>query len=160
MNVEIIRARYRPDRITTLFVGESAPVSGAFFYDGNTALARHMETALTANGLGGHGEFLERFKAYGWYLDDLVLVPVDHLPTTQRHAQCIAATKSLADRIAEYRTLAIVSMLLKIKDIVGIAANLACSDAAQFAVPFPGHGQQPRFHREMARILPRLPIAS
>ena len=48
-------------------------MSGAFFYDGNTALARHMETALTANGLGGHGEFLERFKAYGWYLDEWCL---------------------------------------------------------------------------------------
>jgi|SRR5262249_48426574 len=115
MNVEIIRARYRPHRITTLFVGESAPVSGAFFYYGNSALARHMETALTANGLGGNGEFLEHFKAYGWYLDDLVLVPVDHLPKTQRHAQCIAATSSLADRIAEYRPLAIVSVLLRIK---------------------------------------------
>jgi hypothetical protein len=88
------------------------------------------------------------------------VVPVDHLPTTQRHAECIAAMKSLADRIAEYRPLAIVSVLLRIKDIVGIAAKLACSDAAQFAVPFPGHGQQPRFQREMARILPRLPIAS
>ena len=135
-------------------------MSGAFFYYGNSALARHMETALTANGLGGNGEFLERFKAYGWYLDDLVLVPVDHLPKTQRHAQCIAATNSLADRIAEYRPLAIVSVLLKIRDIVGIAAKLARSDAVQFAVPFPGNGQQARFQREMARILPRLPIAS
>ena len=30
--VEVTCARYRPDRITTLFVGESAPSSGAFFY--------------------------------------------------------------------------------------------------------------------------------
>jgi len=119
-------------------------VSGAFFYDGNTALARHMETALTANGLGGHGEFLERFKAYGWYLDDLVLVPVDHLPKTQRHAQCIAATNSLADRIAEYRPLAIVSVLLKIRDIVGIAAKLARSDAVQFAKPYETKKNGPR----------------
>jgi hypothetical protein len=66
MNVEVTRTRYRPDRITTLFVGESAPASGAFFYYGNSALTRHMETAMTANGLGGSGDFLERFKAYGW----------------------------------------------------------------------------------------------
>jgi hypothetical protein len=160
MNVEIIRARYRPDQITTLFVGESAPVSGAFFYCGNSALARHMETAVTANGRGGNGEFLERFKAYGWYLDDLVLTPVNHLPKTQREAQCVAAVNGLADRIAEYRPLAIVSVLLKIKEIVGVAAKLACSNAVQFAVPFPGNGQQARFQREMALILPRLPIAS
>jgi hypothetical protein len=160
MNVEIIRARYRPDRITTLFVGESAPESGAFFYYGNSALTHQMETALTANGLGGNRDFLERFMSYGWYLDDLVLTPVNHLPKAQREAQCIAAVHSLADRIAEYRPLGIVSVLLKIKDIVGIAAKLARSDAVQFAVPFPGNGQQARFQREMARILPRLPIAS
>jgi hypothetical protein len=45
----------------------------------------------------------------------LVLVPVDHLPKT-------------------------VSVLLRIKDIVGIAAKLTRGDAVQFAVPFPGHG--------------------
>jgi hypothetical protein len=160
MNVEVTRTRYRPDRITTLFVGESAPASEAFFYYGNSALTRHMETALTANGLGGSGDFLERFKAYGWYLDDLVLTPVDHLQKAEREAQCIAAMNSLADRIAEYSPLAIVSLLLKIKGIVGSAAKLARSDAIQLAVPFPGHGQQARFQREMARILPRLPIAT
>jgi hypothetical protein len=36
--VEIIRTRYRPDRITTLFVGESAPASGAFFYHGDSTM--------------------------------------------------------------------------------------------------------------------------
>lgn len=35
--VEFTRARYRPDRITTLFVGESAPASGAFSSGGSDA---------------------------------------------------------------------------------------------------------------------------
>jgi hypothetical protein len=121
---------------------------------------RKIGTPEAANGRGGNGEFLERFKAYGWYLDDLVLTPVNHLPKTQREAQCVAAVNGLADRIAEYRPLAIVSVLLKIKEIVGVAAKLACSNAVQFAVPFPGNGQQARFQRDMALILPRLPIAS
>jgi hypothetical protein len=41
--VKVTRARYRPDRITTLFVGESAPVSGAFFYHGESAMLRYMK---------------------------------------------------------------------------------------------------------------------
>ena len=81
MNVEVTRARYRPDRITTLFIGEAAPAREAFFYYGNSALTRHMETAL------------EPFKAYGWYLNDLVLTPVDHLQKPERAAQCTAAMK-------------------------------------------------------------------
>jgi hypothetical protein len=78
----------------TLFVGESAPDSGAFFYYGNTALSRHMDAAMKAAGLVGNGDFLERFKAYGWYLDDLVLTPVNHLPKSQRKRECRDAKKT------------------------------------------------------------------
>ena len=46
--VEFTRARYRPDRITTLFVGESAPASGAFFYHGDSAMLRYMQRATEA----------------------------------------------------------------------------------------------------------------
>jgi hypothetical protein len=48
MDVEVTRARYRPDRITTLFVGESAPASGAFFYHGDSAMLRYMQRATEA----------------------------------------------------------------------------------------------------------------
>ena len=77
--IEALRAQFRPERITTLFVGESAPISGKFFYGGGTPLARHIETAMTLAGLGGSGTFLDRFKSYGWYLDDLVLSPVNDM---------------------------------------------------------------------------------
>jgi hypothetical protein len=44
--VEAARAKFRPERITTLFVGESAPSSGDFFYHGNSAMTRHMQSAV------------------------------------------------------------------------------------------------------------------
>jgi hypothetical protein len=90
--IERIRKRYRPERIITLFVGESAPESGKFFYSGTTPILIHMQTAVEA-ALGKNGDFLQRFKAYGWYLDDLVLNPVDKLPKSQREALCIGAMK-------------------------------------------------------------------
>ena len=139
-NVEATRVRFRPGRITTLFVGESAPASGAFFYRGNTALERHMKTAMAAAGLGGEGDFLDRFRSYGWYLEDLVLEPVDQLPPRERRARRVEAVNSLADRIAKYRPAAIVSLLLSIEDLVGRAARRAGSPATLFAVPFAGHG--------------------
>jgi hypothetical protein len=123
--VEFTRARYRPDRITTLFVGESAPASGAFFYHGDSAMLRYMQRATEA-ALGiESGVFLERFKALGWFLDDLVLTPVNAMPKAQRVTKCLAAQPSLTERIRAYQPLAIVTLLLSIKEIVEAAAIAA-----------------------------------
>src|ERR1700730_2009834 len=155
--VETIRRRYRPKRIMALFVGESAPHSGKFFYFGNTALKRYMQEAMETAGVGGTGDFLERFKSYGWYLDDLVLKPVNQLTKGERRAACLDARKNLAERIAKYRPEAIVPLLFSIKDVVEGAARDAGSTAPCYAVPFAGMGQQNRFLREMAQVLPKLP---
>lgn len=118
-------------------------------------MLRHMQRATEAV-LGEDGDFLERFKGFGWYLDDLVVTPVDKLPPLERKAKCLTATDSLRDRIAAHRSLAIVSVLVSIKSIVEAAAKAAGSNAPVFGVPFPGMGQQARFHREMIEIIPRL----
>ena len=155
--VESVRERYRPERILTLFVGESAPHSGKFFYLGNTALKRHMQEAVEAAGLGANNNFLERFKGLGWYLDDLVLTPVNHLTKAERKVACVNARKSLAERITKYRPEAIVPLLYSIKDVVQGATRDAGSTARCYPVPFAGMGHQNRFLEEMARILPKLP---
>jgi hypothetical protein len=157
MDTEAVRARYRPPRIATLFVGESPPASGKFFYAGDTALARNMASAMRAAGLDDTGNFLDCFKEQGWYLDDLVLQPVNWLQTSERRRQWREAQDSLANRIKDYHPRAIVVLLLGIKDIVAAAAATAGSDAQVFAVPFPGMGQQARFREAMAQIIPRLP---
>ena len=155
--IEAVRAKFRPERIVTLFVGESAPNGGGFFYLGNTAMARNMDRAMGDAGLSGNGDFLGRFKAYGWYLDDLVLAPINDLTQSTRKQRWRQSQKGLADRIAEYRPRAIVTLLVGIKAVVESAATAAGCEAAFFAVPFPGNGQQGRFRRELARILPLLP---
>jgi hypothetical protein len=154
--VEATRTRFRPERITTLFVGESAPASGDFFYYGNNAMLRYMREAVE-DSLGESGDFFERFKANGWFLDDLVLTPVDQLSGPARKAKCLHAQTSLATRIAEYKPLAIVSLLKRVEKNVAAAAIAAGSNALRFAVPFAGHGNQPRFNAEMVRLIPTLP---
>ena len=102
----------------------------------------------------GSGEFLDRFKASDWFLDDLVLTPVNALPKAQRRAQCLAAQASLTARIRAYQPLAIVSIMRSIGDIVDEAAVAACGDVPRYVVPSPGNGQQRRFLEAMARIVP------
>jgi len=139
-----------------LFVGESAPHSGDFFYRGDSAMLRHMRCAVEQV-LGKSDNFLASFKAYGWYLDDLVWEPVNHLPPSRHKAKCVVAEKRLADRIADYQPEAIVILLRRIKPFVDAAANLAGSKAPRFVVPFPGLGHQTRFQTEMATLIPKLP---
>jgi hypothetical protein len=105
-SVEAVRASYRPKRILTLFVGESAPQSGAFFYYNNTAMSRNVERAMKAAGLRRDGNFLECFKAYGWYLDDFVLTPVNGLERPLRSKKmsgCVNLSRGQNLRISAKR---------------------------------------------------------
>jgi hypothetical protein len=154
--VETVRILYRPERIKTLFVGESAPHGGDFFYYGDNAMWSHMRRAVEL-AFGRSDDFLKTFKSYGWYLDDLVLEPVNHLSKPERKLKCLVSQKSLADRIATYRPEAIVSVLKTIAPFVREAAIMAGCDVPQYAVYFPGMGWQPRFQAEMAVLVPRLP---
>lgn len=158
ITAEEVRQKFRPDRITTLFVGESAPFGGTFFYYGNGNLGRYLKRAVDEVFVGD-GDFLERFKAFGWYLDDLVLSPVNHLKQKERKAMRFAAKSGLTGRIADYRPLALVCLMQGIGEIVQAAAREAGFCHSVFVVPFPGNGQQARFHRAIVEIMPTLPRA-
>jgi hypothetical protein len=156
--IEVIRAQFRLSTITALFVGESAPHSGDFFYVGNTTMLQHMRSAIEESALGKKsGDFLGRFKGLGWYLDDLVLEPVNRLEITDRIARCRNAKDSLAQRIVEYQPRVIVSLLKSIAPIVEGAAKLADSAAPIYTVPFPGVGRQLLFKAAMIELIPKLP---
>jgi hypothetical protein len=155
ITVEKARKDHRPNRITTLFVAESAPAGGTFFYHGNGHLGRYLRRSIEEV-LPGDGGFLERFQSYGWYLDDLVLTAVNQLTPRERRAAHLGAAQDLQRRIAEYRPMAIVCLLKSIGPVVRAAASRAGFDGPFFEVPFPGNGQQHRFHLQMIDIIPKL----
>ena len=152
---EEIRASYRPRRITTLFVGESAPHGGTFFYNRDSGLFREMRKAFR-----GKHHFLDTFKESGFYLDDLVLEPVNHLEPRRRREACRQSIGSFAKRLKSYNPVAIVILLRSIETMVTEAMRDASLNYAPFCTPYPGFGNQPRFHQAMAEIIPQLPIAS
>src|SRR5947199_2008929 len=80
---ESLRRRYRPADIRILFVGESPPAGGTFFYAANSNLYYATEAAFrqaVPDLLSG--DFLDDFRALGCFLDDLCLRPVNHLRGT------------------------------------------------------------------------------
>ncbi len=152
-NFENVRKSYRPRHITTLFVGESAPHGGTFFYNQNSRLFREIRKAFQGTEL-----FLEDFKKNGFYLDDLVLEPVNHLERPDRIALCRESVSSLAKRLSNYKPQAIVILLHSIRPMVLQAMNEAGLSYAPFCTPYPGFGNQPRFHKAMIQIIPSLPV--
>jgi hypothetical protein len=152
---ENLRQSYRPDRIATLFVGESAPHGGTFFYNQDSGLFREIRKAFS-----GNDGFLADFKQKGFYLDDLVLEPVNHLARRDRVGLCRESIASFSERLKDYRPQAIVILLKSIQPMVLAAMQRAGLSYIPFCTPYPGFGNQPRFQQAMSTIIPNLPTAN
>ena len=77
-DLEEIRDKYRPKTISILFIGESPPAGGTFFYLANSNLFRYTYEAFRLEFkqmIGDEIEFLNFFKQNGCFLDDLCLEP-------------------------------------------------------------------------------------
>lgn len=152
-NFEELRKSFRPDRITTLFVGESAPHSGRFFYNSDSSLFHAMKKAF-----GGQETFLEDFKRSGFYLDDLVLVPVNKLANRERSILRWESVSELAARLKDYRPKAIVIVMRAIKPMVLRAMRTACISYEPYCTPHPAFGNWNCFHTAMTETIDSLPV--
>jgi hypothetical protein len=152
--LEELRKSFHPDCITTLFVGESAPVSGRFFYSGNSSLFRAMKRAF-----GNRETFVEDFKRKGFYLDDLVLTPINKLERRERSRRRQNAVPELAKRLVEYKPKAVVVVMRAILPKVRQAMQLAGMSYEPFCVPHPAFGNWTRFSNAMKEIIDDLPVA-
>jgi hypothetical protein len=161
MDTESIRLSYRPQRITVLFVGESAPASGKFFYKADPPVFREIRRAFSQHfGLQCEDkEFLDWFKARGCFLDDLVHTPINDKVSDARKAARSKGVESLASRIAEYRPKTIIAIMKTIDPYVKDALRKSGVSATYHCVSFPGNGRQREFQDEMSKLLPNLPIS-
>jgi hypothetical protein len=109
---ERLRRRFFPDHLQLLFVGESPPASGRFFYRGDSGLYRAVRDAFqAADPLITDDNFLHVFEESGCYLIDLCPEPVDRLDSKQRRAACRASETPLSRIIARLRPVAIVTVV-------------------------------------------------
>ena len=156
--VEKIREDFKPAAIATLFVGESAPAGGTFFYcrEKPSRLFEAMKIAFN-----GNASFLDKFRDSGFYLEDLVEESVNKADKRIRRARRREGIPSLARRIRCYepKPKAVVIVMCAIRPMVQEALCLAELFCETHCVPFPAFGHQTRFHNEMKRIIPNLPVA-
>jgi hypothetical protein len=151
--VETLRDSFRPEQITTLFVGESPPARGTFFYKGDSLLYRQMKQAFASS-----ADFLPEFKAKGFFLDDLVLYAVNQMDEKERNEHRWKGLPLLAERMRDYQPMAVVALMIAIEEMVREAMSKAgLSNVTLHVVPFPHPGNQKRFKARMAEIIPKLP---
>ena len=159
MDTEAIRQTYRPDQIHILFVGESPPDGGKFFYV-ESQMTTHMANVIASvfsKSFKSAEAFLKFFKDERCYLDDLCLTPVNGLTEYERAREVNASIEPYANRIKKYKPQYIIAVLKKIEKQVRQSAHIAqFDDARVFAVPFAGNGQQGRFKKDLTLILTRI----
>ncbi|MBW6396299.1 hypothetical protein KPL78_00500 [Roseomonas sp. HJA6] len=153
-DTEALRLSFRPERVRMLMVGESAPAGGTFFYRANSNAYREIRKAFGRDGDDG---FLAWFKAQGFYLDDLVLTPINTTGRAERQSACEAGIAPLSERIRNYRPQMVIAFKKSICREVLEAVRRSGTGAAYECTHFPGVGQQAKFRADMALILPRLP---
>jgi hypothetical protein len=142
-----------------MFVGESPPASGRFFYSQNSGLYFAMLAAFRqADPTINRENFLEKFKAAGCYLLDLCPDPVDRLDSKAREAARRASEGSLARRIANLHPERMALLLRSITANVSRAASRAGWQGQIIELPYPGRWHQHRsvFIQTLAPLLAKL----
>ena len=153
---ERLRRQYRPARIRMLFIGESPPSSGHFFYHQDSGLYRAIrDTFRMVDPSIADNTFLDTFQNAGCYLIDACAGPVDHLDVQSRRAACLASEPALTRTIWLLEPAAIVTLLKSIRDNVRRAASQAGRHGPILELPYPGRWAS---HRKifLERLVPQL----
>lgn len=146
---ERTRRKYKPDDVRVLFIGESPPVGGEFFYLANSALyyatRQAFEDAIPA--LRKREDFLGAFCALGCYLEDLSTVPVNHLDLSdrqqraERRALRRKGMKALSRRMRPWSPRVVAPVVLDMVRSGDIDETLRLAgyeDVERADLPFPG----------------------
>lgn len=149
---EELRSRYKPNEISILFVGESEPAKGDFFYCSTGPFYTNIRNAVWPH-IKRSDVFLTDFKFAGMFLDDLVLEPIDNLSRAQRKSKAENSVQALSDRIKLAAPKMIFSLMLGVAPYVEKAAEASNLNIPVHHLPFPGNGHQNKFKQTLQGIL-------
>lgn len=140
---ERLRTRYRPASVRLLFIGESPPASGRFFYRQDSGLYRAMRQVFQSIDPSiTDSTFLTRFQQSGCYLIDLCPQPVDDLNPAARREACRQAEPNLSRVIALLQPSTIATLLRSIEKNVMASIDTAHWEGPLLHLPYPGRWKQ------------------
>jgi hypothetical protein len=149
---ERLRKRYRPAHVRLLFVGESPPASGRFFYQADSGLYRAIRDAFVdAYPNVGEGDFLKAFQKLGCYLVNLCGKPVDRVGRDRRKRACVKGEVRLARILRQLRPEIVITVVRSIVENVTRSERRANWKGRRIELPYPG-----RWHHYRAAFLETL----
>jgi hypothetical protein len=152
---EQTRRSYRPDDVRVLFIGESPPTGGTFFYDANSILHHATRDAFIAAAPRlASRVFLNAFQQMGCYLVDLSLEPIDKSPDADKRQARKDAVPGLARRLNGETPRVVVVVVKAILPQVRQALGTAGLDEVpREAVPFPGQWHRGTYVTELEELI-------
>ncbi len=153
---EILRESFRPKKIRVLFIGESRPANGTFFYHGDSRLAQYTCEAFCAGdgAIPRISDFLKRFQSLGCFLTDLCPLPANSLPTKERTDARRKGERALANTIKSAQPDAIVIVMRGIAESAAQAIDKAGANAIPcYVLPFPAQGHERQYVSELRGIV-------
>jgi hypothetical protein len=155
---EQLRARYRPDDVKVLLVGESAPAGGTFFYQADSNLFHATREAFVrAMGPMPDAErFLEKFKDLGFWLYDMAEGSINRKPGRPRRDAVSAGVGALSHVMRELEPEFVIGIKTSLEGPIKAAAALAAYGAQRIVVlPFPLYQWRERYVADLGRFLDR-----
>ena len=154
------RLKYKPNRVRTLFIGESPPAKGDYFYfGGSNNLLRYIRQAFVSvygDKCGGRDDFLQFFKENGYYLVDLSEEPINWKSDIERKQLRLESINSLAKRVKDINPESVIIFMKAIEADVKKAvkiSGLTISGEKIIVTKFPGLGNQRKSVKEIADAL-------
>lgn len=127
-SLDSFHLHYKPKEVRWLFVGESPPTNGTFFFKADSNLSRYTQEAFSIafklQFVDGR-ELLDFFKSLGCYLIDLCTHPINPLSRHERKRCRKACAASLPELMAEYSPQRIIVVMKGIAGYVKSAVKPA-----------------------------------
>ncbi len=156
-----LRRQYKPKAVKLVIVAESPPKSGKYFYNPEgrsteplfAALMRQLKFPAPTKQDG-----LTEFQRRGWVLVDATYKPVDKLENNADRNKVIEQDyeQLCADLVSLSSDKSVPLILIKANVCKILEPKLrecGFNVLNSGSIPFPGYGQQPKFHRQFGAIL-------
>jgi len=161
------RDRYRPTKVRLLWIAESPPTSGSYFYYQKTTGRDHLfRETMRAVGLWPMKEImrkgvdknplLESFQSKGFFLIDTCSYPVDKLSNSERRRAVLDGTPGVVQMVSELTPNGIIIVKSNIYEPVKHAlesGGFAGKILNQRPLGFPSHGRQEPYRKRINDIL-------